>query len=604
MAEFFAELKRRQMFRVAAAYAVVAWLLLQIVNNVAPILDLPPWVARAFLLALVIGFPIALLFVWMRDLAPADGAAPKAATTKLDYVLAGALIAVIGLLSYEEFASSPPGPSAQRSDSAQSAAAGMSIAVLPFANLSGDAAQEFFSDGTSEEITAALAKIPGLRVVGRSSAFQFKGQSRDLRAIGEALSARYLIDGSVRMAGNRVRITAQLIQADDGIGLWTENYDRELTDIFAIQEDIAQAIASALRVPLGLAQGEQLVPNRSINPETYQQYLRAKALIRARGLRGLTEAVVQLEQIAARDPNYGPTWALLGLAHSLTPNFHPAWTGGAIEEARRVIDASLSKGEGAAQRSIQLDANHADGYVALGFVQEARGRLLQAEELYAKAFALDANNPDALNFQAQLLAKVGRLRESLETRQRLQVLEPFVPLFNNNTAGVLWLNGQTDAAVTMLRAAPPNARAFDLARIYASMGRYDEAADTLLDLPTGPDAPQGSDAPGTIEEAIRLLRSRTNSATAPASPRLGRLGFVYVYVGDPEQVLEFYEDNAASGYFSSAALSRVWHPSYAPARRSERFKALMRRAGLVDYWRARGWPDLCRPVGADDFECE
>ena len=148
--------------------------------------------------------------------------------------------------------------------------------MLPFANLSGDASQEFFSDGMTDEITSALAKVANLRVVGRTSAFQFKGQNKDLRAIGQALGATYLIDGSVRKAGNRVRITAQLIKADDGIGLWTDNYDRELTDVFAIQEDIATAIAGALRVPLGLQQGERLVSNRTSDVESYQDYLRGQ----------------------------------------------------------------------------------------------------------------------------------------------------------------------------------------------------------------------------------------------------------------------------------------------------------------------------------------
>ena len=149
--------------------------------------------------------------------------------------------------------------------------------------MSGDAAQEFFSDGMSEEITSALAKIPDLRVVGRESAFQFKGEKKDLRAIGQSLNATHLIEGSVRKVGDRVRITAQLVQADNGLNVWTDSYDREMTDVFAIQEDIATAIAGALRMPLGLKQGERLVSNRSIDPESYQQYLRAKAMVRARG---------------------------------------------------------------------------------------------------------------------------------------------------------------------------------------------------------------------------------------------------------------------------------------------------------------------------------
>jgi TolB-like protein len=154
----------------------------------------------------------------------------------------------------------------------------ISLAVLPFANLSSDPEQEFFSDGMTDEITSALAKVRDLRVVGRSSAFQFKGQNRDLRAVGQSLGATHLIEGSVRRAGNQLRITAQLIQAENGLNIWAETYDRELTDVFATQEDIAQAIAVALRVPLGLPPGGRLVSNRISDIATYEDYLRARAL--------------------------------------------------------------------------------------------------------------------------------------------------------------------------------------------------------------------------------------------------------------------------------------------------------------------------------------
>ena len=240
MSDFFAELKRRHIYRVAA-YAVVAWVLLQLVNNVAPILDLPPWVARAFLLLIFIGFPVALFFAWMRELAPADGAAPRAAATKMDFVLAGALVVVIALVSYQQLAPSPGARTAQQQAAAgapassQPPAGGISIAVLPFVNLSGDAGQEFFSDGMTEEITSALAKIPDLQVVGRTSAFEFKGQNQGFarHRSGARRDAPYRRLGA--QGGDRVRITAQLIRADNGVHLWTESYDRQLTDIFAIR---------------------------------------------------------------------------------------------------------------------------------------------------------------------------------------------------------------------------------------------------------------------------------------------------------------------------------------------------------------------------------
>ena len=481
----------------------------------------------------------------------------------------------------------------------------VSIAVLPFTNLSGDVSQEFFSDGITEEITSALAKIPVLRVVGRTSAFQFKGQKQDLRAIGQSLGASHLIEGSVRKDGNQIRITAQLIKADDGTDLWTESYDRELKGIFAVQEDIAQAIAGALRVPLGLKQGESLVPSRTANLDSYQDYLRARALVRARGAPEpggpLTAAAKLLEQVVARDRNYAPAWAVLAQAYSLLPTSSPPYVNGSVEELRRIVEESLPKAEAAAQQAIRLDPTNADGYTALAFVQYFRGKFIQSEDLFKRALSLDPGNPEALQTYSAELMSVGRLKDSLALRQRLQALEPFVPVFNLFTAAILWLNGQNDAAIAMLKALPPNAAipAYSLAEIYAAAGRYGEAADAILMTPSG------FYLPGIVETAARLLRTAPAPAAAPQSlPRLGQLSFVYLYVGAPGRALEPAEDNLAAGVGITPAMIYIWHSSAAGLRKTERFKAYVRKVGLVDYWRVRGWPDLCRPMGADDFVCD
>lgn len=449
-------------------------------------------------------------------------------------------------------------------------------------------------------IMTALAKVPDLRVVARSSAFQFKGQNRDVQAIGQSLHASHVIEGSVRKEGDRVRITAQLVQADNGLNLWTESYDRQLTGVFAIQEDIAQAIAGALRVPLGLKQGETLVSNRTGDTASYQDYLRAKVLFRLRGLRSLTEAANLLEQVVARDADYAPAWALLSLSYNIAPNYTPAWSSGSATETGRIADSSLARAEAAARRAIQLDSKLADGYEGLGLAQAQREKLIEAEELYLKALALDPNSPDTLHQYSQILAEVGRLDEAVAMRQRLQTLEPLVPVYNTVTGVALWLKGQNEAALGILRELPVD---FSLGKVflstaYASLGRYGDAANTLSELPAEPFPP------GMVADAIRLLRSAPAAAATPQSlPRLGLLAFVYLHVGAIERVLEFQEGNSDVGYTVPATVAILWHPSYAPVRKTERFKALMRNVGLVDYWRAKGWPNLCKPVGTDDFEC-
>ena len=476
----------------------------------------------------------------------------------------------------------------------------VSVAVLPFRNLSADKDQEFFSDGMTEEITSALAKVPGLNVVSRTSAFQFKGASRDMRAIGQALGASHLIEGSVRKEGNALRITAQLVKADDGKGLWSESYDRELKGVFALQEEIAKAIAGALRVPLGLKAGQSLVANRTADSDSYQDYLRARALVRGRGRPEpggpLTQAAKLLEQAVARDPNYAPAWAMLAHAYVATIFFTDAFFDGSTDELRQIVSNSLQKAETAAQKAIQLDPNNADAYAALAGISHHRGRLVEAEELFERALSLDAENPDALSNYSLALARAGRLKEALALRRRLQAQEPLVPIFNAFTGLVLWTNGQNDEAIALLKAIPPTPVARDsLAQVYASMGRYNDAAEALQ---------RGALGKYRLEEAAGLLR--TAPAKAVSSPTIlskGRSGWVYFYVGHPDRALDHIEAQIDAGLLGGPVSPALWAPAYAPVRMTLRFRTLMRKAGLVEYWRERGWPEACRPVGDDDFTC-
>ena len=371
---FVADLKRRHIYRVAAVYAVVAWILIQLVGNLTPMLRLPEWAGSFVLVLLLVGLPIVLIFAWIHALPSVEASSAPTATSKLDWVLAAGLVVVVASLIVQ-LVSGPPAQVVSES----APTSGISIAVLPLANLSGDEAQEFFSDGMTDEITSALAKVPNLRVVGRSSAFQFKDQSKDLRAIGEALRATYLIDGSVRRAGNRVRVTAQLVKADDGINLWTDSYDRELTDVFAIEEDIAQAIAGALRAPLGLAEGERLVSNRTSDVDFYEDYLRGRSLVRDRIVE---EAIATLESAVARDPNFAPAWAMLSQAYRslLDYNGLARRTDVPIGEAHEFIQSALDRGERAARRAIELDPRHDGGHAALATILATRGNWAGADQ--------------------------------------------------------------------------------------------------------------------------------------------------------------------------------------------------------------------------------
>ncbi|HWU54360.1 MAG TPA: BTAD domain-containing putative transcriptional regulator [Rhizomicrobium sp.] len=487
-------------------------------------------------------------------------------------------------------------------------AAPATIAVLPFDNLSGDPAQQFFSDGMTEEISAALAKVPGLRLTARTSAFRFRGNN-DARQVGAQLGVQYVIEGAVRKEENRVRITAQLVRTGTGLSVWSDSYDRELTDVFAIQEEIATAIAHALRLSLGKA-GENLVASRNIDPQSYEQFLRAMPLVRARQT-GVAQAVQILEPLVARNPKFAPAWALLAYCYGLMPALAPPhsvfpYAAGWDEQTRQRIREFWPKAEAAAHRAIQLDPKLATAYFALGVLEHFRGKLTAADDLFLQSLNLDPYNPDALAWRMSLLADVGKQKEALALARQLMALDPYVPSWKQDAAEIFWVNGHHQTAVEMLqslldRPSGPTS----LAMVYASEGRYKEAAEAMeTSLKVRGEYIPGQSLPWRT--TAQLLRAAPAHAVLPPdSLRLGRSSFVYLYVGAPERSLEFYEDDVRAGLIGGHgnSFSYLWHPSHSPARKTERFKSLMRNAGMLDYWRQRGWPDYCRPAGADDFVC-
>lgn len=476
----------------------------------------------------------------------------------------------------------------------------MSIAVLPFVNLSADKSQEFFSDGMTEELTSALAKIPGLAVIGRASAFQFKGQNRDLRAIGNALGVKNLIDGSVRKEGDEVRISAALIRASEGTQLWTENYDRQLKSIFAVQEDIATSIANALKVPLGLKQGENLVSNRTADTQSYQDYLRGIALFRARKIEDL---VPLMKSVVARDPSYAPAWALLAQAYNAPRSFtkfEEVSLAGKLDEARSLAAAQDALTEQAAHQALKLDPRNASALDALASVEGHRGHWIEAEDLRNHAIASDPNDPDILYGYGYNLAATGNLKAAMQLQTRLMAQEPFVPVYQSRTADVAWALGRYDEALKIFDAMNPQSRDYvRQAKVYASMGRFTEAADALTRAKPG-----GGASRSDLDQAARLLRSAPAKVADPAALPLlpPNLSFVYLFVGADARSLEMVEREMDAGY-DGGIFRDPWAPPSAALRKTDAFKTFVRKANLVTYWRARGWPEFCRPVGSSDFAC-
>ncbi len=480
------------------------------------------------------------------------------------------------------------------------------IAVLPFDNLSGDPAQQFFSDGMTEEISTALAKVPGLELIARTSAYRLRGD-KDARQVGAALGAPYLLEGAVRKTNDRVRITAQLVRTDTGRLAWSDTYERQLTDVFAIQEDIAKAIAARMRLSIALPSGENLL-SRDIDASDYEQFLRAKPFIRARQA-GVEKAIQILEPLVARNPNFAPAWALLAEEYAVMPGHASPYTTMPgrpdLLQRRSLIDTYRPKAEAAARRAIQLDPKFPGGYYAFAVLMHESGKLAPAEDLYAKALALDPYNPEILGRQASFLSDVGETKKATEIEKRVVALDPYVPNLKVAAAELLWNDGQKDKANKVLLSMMDNPNApVALAMNYAADGRYADAADALeAGMKARGELPQNQ-AP-QWQAAAAILR--TAPAKVPAGqelPILGRMDWVYLYVGAPEQALEHYESDVRTGMFGGpAAFSWLWKSEYAVVRKTARFKALMINSGRVDYWRQRGWPDFCHPLGSTDFEC-
>jgi len=372
---FFEELKRRNVFKVAAAYVIVGWLIMQAGEVMSPALNLPGWVNSMLAFFLILGFPLAMFFAWAFEMTPEGLKKEKdvdrlksitsAAGKKLNNTITVVLVLALGLFAYDKFVLDPDRDAEeiatavqvateQQAPASDSAPADNSIAVLPFLNISSDPEQEYFSDGITEEVLNMLVKIPELKVTSRSSVFSFKGQNVDIPTVAEKLGVAHILEGSVRKAGNRVRITAQLIEAGNDVHLWSETYERELDDIFAIQDEIAREVVKALQIQL-LGEAPSAA---STNIEAYNLYLRGKHFATL-GTRESRESSVTAYQAAiALDATFAPPWA--GLSAVLRNQGFYGFT-----DMREAMEASRQ----AAMRALELDDKLAEACGALARVQ-------------------------------------------------------------------------------------------------------------------------------------------------------------------------------------------------------------------------------------------
>ncbi|MEP6512096.1 MAG: hypothetical protein ABJB02_10915 [Dokdonella sp.] len=618
-----AELKRRNVIRSAGLYLVGAWLVVQVAGTILPMFGAVDWIARSIVIALAIGFIPAMVVAWVFELTPAglkrdedvkteDSIASQTAHRMNQWLLVVSIVA-IGYFAFDKFVLAPRRDAALVMQTTAHVAAQIgaekpnvspkSIAVLAFTDLSPGHDQEYFSDGMSEEILNALAKVKDLKVAGRTSSFYYKGRNEDLRVVGKALGVANVLEGSVRTQNSKVRITAQLIRTDDDFHLWSDSYDGDLNDVFALQERIARAITDQLQAVL---QGEQktlLVPIATSSPEAYKLYLQATAIFNRRDGVHFHDAIAGLKQAIELDPKFARAHSRLAALYDVVPQY----------SADTDLRAALEAVQQYARSAIALDPTLAEAYSALGLSYRVQHRYIEEHAAYEHALALDPNDVTT-NFWYGLSELMdGYTRHGMQLLDRTLTIDPMLP-------NALRWRAKMELSAGDLAGAQRNAqRARDLglqvvdmnlAEIAHARGDNTNAIERwaagmrgyLQGMPEGSETIiaeglYGDDAART--RAIALI----DAYVAQARDQINWVApYVMVQLGEPAKALATMRTSRTNNDADFFAL--LWTPQGRAMRTSPVFNAFSRAVGLTQLWDKIGPPDLCKKSDAGDYTCE
>jgi len=604
MTKFLSELRRRNVFRVTAAYLVVGWLVMQVISIIADAAALPDWADSFALILLLAGLPVAVFIAWAFEMTP-EGLKPTADVTEgesiaprtarsLDYAIIAGLVILVAVIGWQQMAPRTAGPVRTIAGDGT----GASVAVLPFIDLSQDGDQEYFSDGISEEILNVLVRIPGLGVAGRTSSFAFKGRNEDLREIGEALGVNHVLEGSVRRSGTRLRITAQLIRSSDGFHMWSETYDREIADIFDIQDEIAGAVAGELAISLGI-DWHAAAHDRTGDIEAYEYYLQARQLYFRRGQRNLEQAALLLHEVVARDPDYAPAWIALAGVYSVYESYQPADRVGDFPYWRRI-------GLAAARRAAALDPQSGEAQAYIGSFLINQQDWASAFQAFDRAVLLEPQNAAVLDKFAQVLVGIGYSVEARELAVRAVALDPLVPIYHYTLGwtSIRHPDYGSDAALEEFRLArqlgPDISIGYGHAlTVLISRGQRAEAGEIF----------EEAFRLGVYESQYREPFQRFLEAWAAGDTALRALaedspvwrGWIAVLIDDVEMALDAAEAGWSAERQSNPALFLGLESNY---RNHPRWRQHIRDIGLLELWQVRGFPEGCQALGADDFQCE
>ena len=600
---FFAELKRRRVFRVALVYAGVAWAVAQVADVLEPVLNLPEWTVPMVLFLLILGFPIAMVFAWAFDIGPSGIETTPSIShigpVRIAIYVVLLLVATIGIVALVN-----PGTFFGGADSDVSLASGDpdhpairapydSIAVLPFENMSDDPSNEHIGSGIAEELRNSLSRVPDLKVAARTSSLILRDAGDDVKTIGEKLSVSTIIQGTVRSAGDDLRITVQLIDTESGFQLWSEAYDRKMTDLIVVQREMAEQILTTIRVEMPEIMLNRITSTLTNDLEAYDYYLRGRALWRQRSLADsavpvLKEAISLYTKAIDEDPNFAKAYgavaeAWMALSHLPDQDYSTA----------------VASAEAAASRAMDLNPDLGRSYHALGMIRFARHDWIGAEQMVREGIERSPGNVDLSIALGSLLQFVGRLEEARVELERAAQLDPMSRLLGE-AQGTLYLDmGRYEVAQEKLsHLAGQGSNEYILAATYWRLGDEVAAEESFR---------RAAAAIGRSALIAGFLAARNDPGKIPEF--VAKLEQDQPVPSDFTWLLELGAWDAAFDVARKLIekpdvvwLWSIWDDTFSKFRAHPRFGAFAQRAGFVDYWRAESIADKCRWV-EDGFDC-
>jgi TolB-like protein/Tfp pilus assembly protein PilF len=547
---FFTELKRRNVYKVAVTYTVVGWLLVQVTTQLFPIFEIPNWAARLIVLVIIIGFPIALMIAWAFELTPEGlkrtedvnpANPPRTNSRAWIYLAIVAALLSVGLFMLGRYGFRIP-------SSSPSEIPAKSIAVLPFDNLSEDKSNAYFAEGVQDEILTRLARVADLKVISRTSTQRFKTAPTDLRQIAKQLGVMHILEGSVQKANDQVRVNVQLINALTDAHLWAETYDRKLTDIFTVETEIAKTIADMLQAKLSGSEKTAMSKKPTANPEAYELYLQGRFFWNKRTAADLRKSIDYFNAAIAKDPEYALAYAALAQAWLILP----AYGGGAPKECMAAAEAAI-------EQALRLDESSSEAHAARGMLRSTyQFDFPGARTEYERALQLNPNDATSHHwFATDVLAALGESEREIAEMKRARELDPLSLVINTNLGEALRRAGRLDEAITQLRKTVEMDGNFPFAhhalgialegkgQLKEALAEYKHSA-SLTDDPL-PRALSGHvlAALGQRDEASKILE-QLQAASQQRYVDPFNLAIVYLGLGNREQALaaleKSYED--------------------------------------------------------------